>query len=424
MRLNRRHFLHGLFGASIALPALEAFGNEVQPDRFGLWFWGNGVRPEKWVPSGSSDWSPSEELAPLEALKDRISVLSGGNILTATHPHHSGMTGILTGRKYYQLGTTRDTIVSTFASQSVDQVAADYLSGETRLRSLELGITRFRGTDEGSTFQHLSHNGPNNPNPSEYDPVAVYRRLFEVPSDGQLDLVRRSVLDTVNGQVQDLQPRVSHQDSIRLEQHLDSIRTLENALAAELGSCGVVEEPSPYPDVNGQEQIEQKNAAMSQLLALALACDITRVFSVQFSTAGSGVVMWQVGATDGLHTVCHEQPMPQDTVHAATTFTMQQLAVFLQTLRDTPEGESNLLEACSILCTSELADGYTHANSNFPLMVAGGGNGRLRGNRHVHLNDTNAVEGTLTALWGAGVGVSSFGADEGLATSGISDFLV
>ena len=277
------------------------------------------------------------------------------------------------------------------------------MEGLAPFRSLELGVTRFRGTDEGSTFQHLSHNGPNLPNPSEYDPMAVYNRLFGAPTDARLNLARQSVLDVVTTQISDLRGELGASDRARLDQHLDSVRTLELRLGEDIGACGDLSPPEIITD-GSLEPIDEKNVVMSDLLALALACDLTRVFSIQFSTCGSGVVMWQVGATNGLHGVCHEEALPQPTVAAATVFTMEQLAVFLRTLRDTPEGDGNLLDRCSILCTTELSDGRTHSNLEFPILIAGGGNGRLRGG--VHYRDTdyeNASTAVLTALHGAGV---------------------
>jgi hypothetical protein len=230
------------------------------------------------------------------------------------------------------------------------------------------------------------------------------------------------VLDAVSGQISALQSQLGSADRQRLEQHLDSIRALELRLAAGETSCGVVEAPGSYPDVNGQEQIEEKNAVMSELLALALACDLSRSFSVQFSTCGSGAIFWEVGATDGLHTLCHEEGSPQPTVHAATTFTMAQLGVFLRALRDTPEGDGNLLDRCSILCTTELADGQTHSNQDFPILIAGLGGGRLRGGYHYRSSSAlNTSHAPLTALRGAGVDVSAFGSDEGYVTTTISE---
>lgn len=435
-RPSRRGFLRGLLrGAAISvpLPVFELMlnangdawaGGGALPTRFGVWFWGNGVRPEEWIPpTTGAGWSPSAELAGLSDLIDYTSVVSGCEIKTADHPHHSGMTGIMTGMEYYKLGDVRDTIATTFAGPSVDQIAADWFEGSTPFRSLELGVTWFRGTDEGSTFEHLSHNGPNAPNPSEYDPIALYQRLFGATADARLDLARQSVLDAVTGQLRDLQGSLGAADRARLEQHTDSIRTLELRLAEGVSSCGLIDPPeSSYPDVDGQEQIEEKNAVMSELLALALACDLTRAFSVQFSTCGSSAIYWMVGATDGLHTTCHEEASPQPIVHAATTFKMDQLAVFLRTLRDTPEGDGNLLDRCSILGTTELSDGSLHTNTEFPILIMGKGGGRLRGGYHYRstsaLNTSHAV---LTALRGAGVDAASFGADEGYVTTTLSE---
>jgi len=433
--LSRRRMLQGVFAGStvgIGLPLLEAmvgrraWAQSTPPTRFGVWFWGNGVKVDRWVPTSTgAGWTPNSETEPLRSLVPYVSVVSGCHIKTATHPHHSGMTGILTGMKYHQLGTVRDTIASTFAGQSVDQIAADAFDGLAPFRSLELGVTKFRGTDEGSTFQHLSHNGPNNFNASEYSARRVYERLFGVPADPQLDLVRASVLDAVGGQVSSLSRRLGHADQVRLEQHLDSIRQLERRLEAGASACTFVEPVTDIADVDGLEQIAEKNRVMSELLALALACDLTRAFSIQYSTCGSGVIFWEAGASDGLHGLCHTEGNPQPTVHAATTLTMADFAVFLQTLADTPEGDGNLLDSCSILGTTELADGYTHSNSDFPILVAGLGGGRLRGGVHYRsTNSENTSHAVLTALRGAGVDAASFGAEDGYVTSGISELEV
>lgn len=420
--------------ATLPLPLLDVMldstgealaGGEALPDRFGLWFWGNGVRPEQWVPpTQGANWMPSVELEPLAELVPYVSVVSGCAIQTATHPHHSGMTGILTGKPYHHLGVVRDTIVSTFADQSVDQIAADAFSGMAPFRSIEAGVTWFRGTDEGSTFQHLSHNGPNNPNPSEYDAVRLYERLFALPTEGARTFARRSVLDALDWKGQRLHGFLGTNDRVRMEQYLDSVRALEVRLEQETGLCEATEPTTAYPDVGGQEQIEQKNAVMADLIATALACDLTRVFSVQFSTCGSGVIMWPVGAANSLHQICHDEGLPQPTVHAATVFTMEQFAVFLRTLRDTPEAGGNLLDSCSILATSELADGWTHSNSDFPILVAGKGNGRLAGGVHVRsTNGRNTSDAVLTALRGGGVDVASFGGEGGYTTSVVSEIL-
>lgn len=428
-RPTRRTVLRGLMGgavASVALPTLEcmltdngtawAQDGAPIPTRFGVWFWGNGVRRSQWLPNGTGvNWQANTEMAPLDPVKPWVSPVTGMEIKTASHPHHSGMTGIMTGARYHQVGTTRDTIVTTFAQPSVDQLAAAHFEGQTPLRSLEVAVCRFRGTDEGTTFQHLSHNGPNNVNASEYSPSTLFRRLFGMgPTDAQLESARRSVLDAVNGRIRSLQAQVGARDRQRLEQHFDSIRALELRLAAGERICARPPMPSDYPDIEGREQIAEKNTVMSQLVALALACDMTRAFSVMFSTAGSGVIVWPAGANNSLHQICHDEPGDQPIVHAAVVYQMQQLSTFLQILRDTPEGDGNLLDNCSILCTTELSEGNRHSNDEFPILIAGKGGGRLRGGVHYRANGReNTSRAVLTALRGAGVPAASFGHGNG-----------
>jgi hypothetical protein len=299
-------------------------------------------------------------------------------------------------------------------------IAARHFEGEAPFRSLEIGITRFRGTDEGTAFQHLSHNGPNNPNASEYSPQRLYERLFGRPLDADVDLARRSVLDAVGGQIRRLNGRVGTRDRMRLEQHFDSVRALETRLAAGVGACTAPEAPGDFPDVGGREQIAEQNAAMSDLLTLALACDMTRAFSVLFSPSGSGVIVWPAGASNSLHQTCHDEGGAQPIVHAATVYTMEQLGYLLTRLRDTSEGDGNLLDHMAILCTSELADGKIHQNTDFPILVAGKGNGRLRGGVHYRSTSSeNTSKGVLTALRGSGVPAASFGAGPGQTSSSI-----
>jgi hypothetical protein len=438
VRLSRRSVLRGLAAGavtSIALPPLEAMMNATGtahadgspfPDRFGVWFWGNGIRRDEWYPRGNgADWEPGRTLEPLAPVKQHVSVVTGYEVQTATHPHHSGMAGILSCAPYHQVGTTRDTIVSTFDKPSVDQVAAAHFDGTTRFRSIEVGVARFRGTDEGTTFQHLSHNGRNDVNPSDYSPASVFRTLFGGTPDAIRDGARRSVLDAVTEQIRRVQSRVSAQDRRRLESHFESIRALEQEIALSTGACETPEAPlADYPDLEGREQLNEKNAAMSELMALALACDLTRAFSIMWCCAGSGVIVWEAGARNSLHQICHDEAIPQQTVRDATRVIMGNLSYFLQRLRDIPEGDGTLLDHCSILCTSELSEGNRHSNDEFPILIAGGGNGRLRsGIHHRGRNAPNATHAVITALKGAGLPIDTFGTDGGRATGGIAELL-
>jgi hypothetical protein len=448
--LNRRSFLKGVIGGaavSVGLPPLEAMFNthgdaladgRPIPKRFGVWFFGNGIRRGQWTPDGTGlNWTARAEMAPLvgyPGLKDYLSPITGMEIKTATHAHHSGMAGIMTGAKYHLVGPVRDTIISTFEYPSIDQVVAERWANDptTRapFRSLEIGVCRFRGTDEGTTFQHLSHNGPNNVNASEYEPIRVFNRLFGMPLDAQKNAARQSVLDAVKLDLSALKRRVGRTDSVRIDQHVESIRSIEQRLMTNPALCTTPPTPAQaYPDDNGQEPIQEKNQVMSDLIAMALACDLTRVFSVLFSTAGAGTVFWMVGARNGLHQIAHDEavtngPELQPTLHAAQVFTMEQLGYFLNRLKSTPEGAGNLLDSAAILCTTELSEGHTHTNDEFPILIAGKAGGALKGGYHYRSGSKeNTSKALLTLLRAVGDPRPSYGVDAGETSQVISDVM-
>jgi hypothetical protein len=440
--LSRRTVLRGLLGGAavtVALPIFDALlddngdafadGSKI-PTRFGLWFFGNGVRLNSWLPvNQGADWKPPAdgELEPLVPHKQYVSVVSGLSVKTPRHPHHSGMATICSGGPHLKVDDVRDTIISTFKYPSVDQIAADYFqkTDPAPYRSLEVAVTRFRGTDEGTTFQYLSHNGSKNGetniNPSEESPQAFFDRLFSKGTAQPLVLkARASVLDSVAGQIEALEKKLGNRDKQRLDQHLQSVRDLEKQLGAPVAQCEKPGAPGTFPDMGGNEQMAEKNKAMSDLMALALACRLTHSFSIMFSTCGSGVVMWVANSKDGQHYMNHTEPSPWTKQHNSVKFTMQQLAYFLKRLRETTEGSGNLLDHSSILVCTEHSEGWTHSQDDMPLLICGKGGGRLKGNVHHREVGGNTTKALLTALRGAGLPLKEFGYEAGKVTSGIA----
>lgn len=444
--LTRRNALRGILagGAAITvgLPFFDAMlddngvalaGGAPLPTRFGLWFFGNGVRLDSWTPTQGPDWQPPADgaLAGLMDVKQYVSVVSGLSVKTPRHAHHSGMSAVCSGGRHLKVDDVRDTIVSTMQHPSVDQIAAAHFQATAPkpYRSLEAAVTRFRGTDEGTTFQYLSHNGSaageTNINPSEESPQLLFDRLF---GGGTVEPVvkraRASVLDAVGGQIGPLKNKLGAKDKARLDQHLSSISDLEKRLTAMDTACNDPTAPGDFPDVEGKEQMAEKNQVMSDLVAVALACGLTDAFSIMFSTCGSGVVMWVAGATDGQHYMNHTEAAPYTKQHDSVKFTMQQLGYFLGRLRDTPEGASNLLANSSILVCTEHTEGWTHSQDDLPMLICGHGGGRLKGNVHHRDDGGNASRALLTALRGAGLPLTQFGYDEGLTDQPITELEV
>jgi hypothetical protein len=435
--IGRRTILRGLLGGSVVtlgLPFLEAFAgltprarascDGIIPRRFGLFFWGNGNRPEQWRPTGEGDsWELSEELAPLANVQHKITVVSGMAVKTGnTFPHTSGAVGLLSGAAPLEAsdGST------TWALPSVDQVIADAIGGETIYSSLHTSASGASG---------LSYIGPNNRNPPESSPYALFERVFgagfRLPGEeGVVDPtlgLRRSVLDAVMGDVAAIQARVGAADRIRLEQHLDGVRELEQRLARlqedppNLESCALPEEPLPdYPDVDGRPQVSARSRAMCDLLAMALACDQTRVFGHWFSDPVSDVLY--DGASAGHHSLTHNEGGDQPEVHDITTVIMEELAYFVEKLDSVPEGEGTLLDNCVMLATSEVSEGRTHSVEDMPIVIAGGGCGALRTGLHYRsYTAENASKVMLTLVRAMDIDAASYGEGDGLTEDSLSE---
>ncbi|MBM4374548.1 MAG: DUF1552 domain-containing protein [Deltaproteobacteria bacterium] len=441
--IDRRAMLKGLLGGTlvgVGLPMLEAMldsngtafaDGDALPTRFGLWFFGNGVRLDSWTPTSTgANWQPPADgaLTALVPHKEYVSVVSGLSVKTPRHPHHSGISAVCSGGPHLKVDNVRDTIVSTFKYKSVDQFAADHFqaTNASPYRSLEVAVTRFRGTDEGTSFQYLSHNGSvggeTNVNPSEESPQAFYNRLFGMGTVAPLVLkARASVLDAVAGQIESLEKRLGNRDKQRLDQHFTSVRELEKRLSAPVAECTKPVAPGNFPDLGGNEQMVEKNKVMSDLMALALACRLTQSFSIMFSTCGSGVIMWPAGSKDGQHYMNHTEPAPWTKQHESVKFTMSQLAYFLERLKNTPDGAGNLLDQSSILVVTEHAEGWTHSQDDMPMLICGKGGGRLKGNVHFRGTGGNTSRALLTALRGAGLPIAQYGYEAGLATAPIGE---
>jgi hypothetical protein len=431
---TRRRFLQGVLGGAtvgVGVPWLEALQPRAwataptYPSRFGVWFWGNGNKVDTWTPASEGfGWQPSAALTSLADLTDHVSVLSGYTMPVQGVGHHAGTVGMMTGQRYLQLGETREAIVSTFAVPSIDQQVADALVTETPFRSLEVGVFPYTGSDQGTTYRCVSHAGPNRPTPLELRPYELYRRLFLGTADPTLDLARTSALDAVAGQLAELRTRVSLADRARLDQHTESVRSLERRLSGlSTASCSPPEVTSAYPTDMAHFDVVAIHQAFADILATAWACDLTRVATVQFSGTGSSVIHWQLGQVDPLHYLTHTETGTQPQVQAAISFTIAQFAAFLRTLRDTPEGDGTLLDHCSLLATSDVGDGATHGSTEYPLLLAGGGTGRLRPGQHLRHPGRSTSDAALTAALGAGVPWTSWGTEEGYSESVVRELL-
>ncbi len=381
-RVPRRRFLRGLAGGALALPLLSSLDSRSAraappPKRLIVFFSANGTIADAWRPiGGEKDFVFSEILAPLAPHRDQLLILGGIDAESSYHgpgdnSHWNGMGHMLTGTELVDLGG------GTFSAGgiSVDQHLAAKIGGATQLASLELAVEASPST----VSSRLSYLGAAQPVPPESDPQKVFHRLFGGPSPA-LRAQRKSVLDAVGDDLGTLTPTLGRADQLKLEAHLDAVRDVEKRLyISPAPTCGTIElgrfDINDLPAI-GEEQMD--------LLVLALACDLTRVVTLQWSQAVSMTRMTWLGITDPHHTLSHypvTDPVARAKLVQINRWYATQLAYLLQAMKSVPEGDGTLLDNSVVLWCNELGEGSTHSRRNVPYVLAGSAGGHLKTGR-------------------------------------------
>ncbi len=433
--LGRRTVLRGFaggVGAAVGLPVLEAmldnraFAQAAPAKLFGIFFWANGIRIERWVPTTTgTTWALSDELKPLANVKDALTVVSGMEVKDSRFGHHCATAGILSGTPCIDQATMPGGANerSTFAAPSLDVVVARAWANRTRFKSIELAALK-NTYDEGTTYDQLSHNGPNDVNPAELSPAAAFDRLFGVQDPNAIvRAARLSILDTVAEDTVALRAKLGVADRARMDQHLENIRALERQVQAIPGSCTAPARPAALPATGAN--LVARFRAMSDLIAVALACDLTRVFSIRLTPPADNTILGLPGISSGTHDLTHNEGGDQPQLHQSVVFAMEQFAYLLGRLKSTTDATGgNLLDRIAILGSSDCQLGRDHDNTDFPVLLAGKAGGALRTGLHYRSTTAECTTKVLiTLLHALDMPVTTFGAGTLLATSPVSALL-
>jgi hypothetical protein len=427
---TRRAVLRGL-GGSLALPLFEsllargAAGPAEAPLRLVFVYAPNGKHLPDWTPKleGTlAELPPS--LQPLDAMRDRVVVLSGLALRNADAgsdgpgDHARAMAAFLTGCR------PRKTSGSDVrAGVSVDQVLAAAVGRATRLPSLELGCEGGKpaGTcDNGYSCAYqtnLSWRTATTPMPKEVDPRVVFDRLFGLAPGGDVGRVRRekerrSVLDFVAEDAHDLRGRLGGDDRHKLDEYLTAVREVEARLqrgqpAVALGKDKLVR-PAGVPENFGGHARQ-----MSDLVSLAFQADLTRVVTFVLGNDGSNRSYREIGVPEGHHDVSHHggDPARLDKLRRINRLHVAQLAHLLGRLQAAREGNKRLLDRCLVVYGSGISDGDRHNHDDLPVLLAGGG---VKGGRHLRFPaGTPLCNLYLSVMERAGVPARRFGDSTG-----------
>lgn len=432
-RLSRRSLLAGLGAATVLtpfLPALQSHAEDLAPPkRLLLVFSANGTIHDAWKPSGSeTDFSFGEILAPLTDHRGDLVILDGLRVKNEGpgDDHQKGMGQLWSGSKLLNGGDFmggNGESVGWGGGKSIDQEVAGFLKGQqasAHFDSLQMGV-RTGGAD---IWSRMIYSGPNAPIHPEDNPYKVFDNLFSefglsAAELARLRAERKSVIDVVKADLADLNTRYGVEDRVKVEAHLHGIREIEKRLSAE----GAVGEACEVPQIEPDIAVEDGNypallKLQTDLMVMALACDLTRVASLQWSRAVSNLHMsWLDGVGKGHHDYSHDGDGDAGATGALikiNNWYAQQFAYLLQRLKSIPEGEGTMLDNTLVVWGNELAKGNAHSHHPTPFVLAGRCGGRVQTGRWLQYDQNNHCQLLVAIGQAMGMDLQSFGdMDEG-----------
>ena len=435
--ISRRAVLRGI-GATVALPFLDAMVPSLYAagtvaanptNRLSVVYVPNGVMMPSWTPTAvGSAFEFSPILKSLEPFRNQMLVLSGLNskppapkLGEGNGQHARASTRFLTDMPP-KFATGSD----LYAGISMDQILARQLGEKTQLASLELSLesTESAGAcDPGFSCAYsstISWRGPTTPLPMENNPRTVFERLFgdsgtnPAAREARMEQ-QRSILDAVTGKVARLERRLGAGDRAKLNEYVEGVRDVErriqNAEAQSVQALPDFAHPAGIPAT-----FEEHAKLMFDLQVLALQSDMTRVMTFMIGREFSGRQYPEIGVPDAHHPISHHQG---DAAKIASltkinAYHVQMFAYYLDRLRATPDGDGSLLDHVTIIYGAGMSDSNAHDPLNLPIILAGGGGGRIKGGRHLRYpTDTPLANLHLTVMDGMGVHSDKLGDSTG-----------
>lgn len=407
-------------GVSLALPWLEAMGEPITAEQelprrmcaimfpFGIAMPKTGAEDRQWgwFPTGKgTDYQLTNVLKPLEPLMDDVSIFQG-----LSHPRCRAMNGhdtgdtFLTGNNLAPV-TYRNTI-------SLDQHVAKTIGENTRLASLSLSTDGGVGPRTRTTT--LSYTEKGQPIPALSDPKQIFERLFGQDGASAQDRHRlqnsESILDLVLDQSKSLRRNLGIADQRKLSEFETSVREVEQRVERSRSWVNV-----PLPNVDRDsigldatvDAPKEYLKAIYDLQFLAFQTDLTRVATYQIGSYGPSRARkfpGVLGLKPDWHGLAHgagKKGGPEN-IGRFDQFLAENLARFLTRLRETPEGDGNLLDRTLVLYGS--SNSRTHQNRNYPLLLAGGRKLGIRHNQFLHFDEKTPMSNLfLTMLQALGL---------------------
>lgn len=438
--ISRRSVLRAA-GVAFGLPWLEAMrpashalaADTSAPLRLAFLYVPNGMHMPHWTPDkNGAEYDIKPIMEPVAHLKQHINVLSGLTLDGARAHQDGGGDHARSAAAFLTGAHPRKTDGADIRnSVSIDQAIAQAVGQQTRFASLELGIegsSQAGNCDSGYSCAYSSNlawRNETSPLAKEMDPAAVFDRLFSSGSaaeDGKTSEIRKShrksVLDFVLGDAKKLQQDLGAADRRKLDEYMYAVRDIENRMIRseklQVGEDGIPNYPRP---AGVPRELDEHCKLMLDMLALAFQTDSTRVSTFMFANEGNNRGYPELGAPEGHHDLSHHggSQEKQAKIAKINHYYTQRLAYFLDSLASIREGQASLLDNSLIVYGSGISDGDRHNHNELPILLAGGGGGRLKGGQHIRFeDDTPLCNLYVWMLNQYGIRTDSFGDSSGV----------
>jgi len=436
LRFTRRNLLRGSLAATAAYPLLDAQRAKGQtgfPTRLVIFTTPNGTRNSLFWPSGSgAGITLNKFTTSLEAYKSKLTFLKGitlnpqlqngslGGNLGSEHARGTG--GMLTarplnaGKDFISFGNTTS---GWGSGQSIDQYLADKLMPGTAFPSFQIGV-HVRDTQVRA---RISYKASNQPIPPREDPKDVFMALFgnmmggggmTDPALERLWQQRKSVFDLSNAETERLKGLVGAEDRVKLDAHIAAMREVEQRLVMMPGSGGGTGTGDCMPpamqdvDLDVDDQYLAAGQLQMDLAAAALACDQTRIITLQWSYSESEHLFQFLSLNGNHHGISHDFSSSGanfDAYNKIQTWYAERVAAFLTKLDSYPEGDGTLLDNTLVLWGSEIGESTAHDLTLMPYVLAGKAGGKIRPGRYLDYSnarkDSNQLLVSMAHAMGA-----------------------
>jgi len=408
-RLTRRTVLRGAGQVAIALPFLEAMLRPLEthaqaamaPKRLVVFYSPGGTLLDKWRPTGSeTQFTLSDMMAPLVPHQQQLLFLDGLDLsvteLGVGHPHSRGMAGLLTGTELLPGTFVTGGGGASFANgPSVDQVIGERIGTGLKFRSLEFstawaisGRSLMDGAvaETSNASNQITFAGANKPLPPMINAKVAFDRVFSElgVQDAAAVLEKKktvSILDAVRGQFAQVSAQLSAADKAKLQEHEELIRQMEMSLSAGTSgeSCTVPGAPTAASSVD----VPTKGKTMTDLLVRSLACDLTRVGTMQWADSESKFPLNfdPLQLPDHHHGYQHDSVYDPNALFKIYKWFGSNFAYLLEQLAAVKEGDGTLLDNTVVLWVTEIQEPPTHNQTKMPFMIAGGKNAGIKTGR-------------------------------------------